>query len=94
MPIEPRRFARYRAAAFCESFQYSGILHMAYDTPTVHLLRSILAEVLASQAFTRQRHQTAVDVAERILWLASQGERDPAAIKEYVLTEVLARSAA
>ncbi|MGY8663368.1 hypothetical protein Q3C01_13465 [Bradyrhizobium sp. UFLA05-109] len=67
---------------------------MAYDTPTVQLLRTILDEVLTSPALTRQQHHSAVEVAERILWLASQGEREPAAIKEHLLNEFLACVAA
>ena len=67
---------------------------MAYDTPTVQMLRTILDEVLATLAFTRQKHRSAVEVAERILWLASQGEREPEAIKEHVLNEYLAYAAA
>lgn len=66
---------------------------MAYDTPTVQLLRNILDDVLASPAFTRQRHHSAVEVAERILWLASQGEREPSAIKEHLLNEFLGYAA-
>ena len=67
---------------------------MAYDTSTVQMLRTILDEVLANPAFTRQQHRSAVEVAERILWLASQGEREPEAIKEHVLNEYLAYAAA
>ncbi|MGY8681213.1 hypothetical protein Q2941_25960 [Bradyrhizobium sp. UFLA05-153] len=67
---------------------------MAYDTPTVQLLRTILDEVLASPAFIRQQHRSAVEVAERILLLASQGELEPAAIKEHVMNEFLAWAAA
>jgi hypothetical protein len=66
---------------------------MSYDTPTVQILRTVLDEVLADPAFTRQQHRSAVEVAAHVLWLASQGERDPEAIKEHVLSEFLAYAA-
>jgi hypothetical protein len=48
---------------------------MAYDAATVQMLRDVLDEVLSSPAFTLQRRWTAVEVAERVLRLAAQGER-------------------
>ena len=71
-----------------------GIQRMSYDTPTVQVLRTVLDEVLASSSFTRQQHRSAVKVAERILWLASQGEREPDAIREHLLSKFLAHAAA
>ncbi|KRQ15377.1 hypothetical protein AOQ71_10275 [Bradyrhizobium manausense] len=38
----------------------------------------------------RQKHRSALEIAERILWLASQGEREAATIKEHLLNEFLA----
>lgn len=67
---------------------------MTYDATTVQMLRNVLDEVLASPTFTRQQRRSAVEVAERVLWLASQGERDAAAIKRHVLNVLLARAAA
>ncbi|MET4015907.1 hypothetical protein [Bradyrhizobium sp. S3.2.12] len=67
---------------------------MAYDAATVQMLRNILDEILASETFIRQKHRSAVQVAERVLWLVSRGEREPAAIKEHVLNEFLTYAAA
>lgn len=67
---------------------------MAYDAATVALLRNVLDEILTGEAFTQQQHRSAVEVAERVLWLASQGERDSAAIKQHVLNMLLDRAAA
>lgn len=67
---------------------------MAYDAATVVLLRNVLDEILTGEAFTQQQHRSAVEVAERVLWLASQGERDSAAIKQHVLNMLLDRAAA
>lgn len=66
---------------------------MSYDTPTVQVLRTVLDEVLASPAFIRQHHRSAVEIAAHVLWLASQGERDPEVIKEHVLREFLVYAA-
>lgn len=63
---------------------------MAYDAATIHMLRDVLDEVLSSPSFTRQRHRSAVEVAERILWLASQGEREPSTIRRRLVKEFLA----
>ncbi|MDA9472969.1 hypothetical protein XI03_00040, partial [Bradyrhizobium sp. CCBAU 65884] len=63
---------------------------MAYDTATVQMLRNVLDEVLASSTFIGQKHRSALEIAERILWLASQGEREAATIKEHLLNEFLA----
>jgi len=46
---------------------------MAYDTATIHMLRDILDDVLSSPSFTRQRQRSAVEIAERVLWLAAKG---------------------
>jgi hypothetical protein len=67
---------------------------MAYDAATVAVLRNVLDEILTDDAFTQQNHRSAVEVAERVLWLASQGERDSAAIKRHVLNVLLTRAAA
>lgn len=67
---------------------------MTYDTATVHMLRNILDEVLSSPSFTRQQQRSAVEVAERVLLLASQGQREPGNIKQHLLTEFLPSSAA
>ncbi|KYK43492.1 hypothetical protein A1D31_38170 [Bradyrhizobium liaoningense] len=63
---------------------------MAYDTATVQMLRNVLDEVLASSTFIGQKHRSALEIAERILWLASQGEWEAATIKEHLLNEFLA----
>jgi hypothetical protein len=62
---------------------------MAYDLTTVQMLRDVLDEILSSASFTRQQHISAVEVAERILWLASQGEREPIKIKRHLQSELL-----
>lgn len=67
---------------------------MAYDTATVVTLRNVLDEILTSEAFTQQQHRSALEVAERVLWLASQGERDSAAIKRHLLNVLLNSAAA
>jgi hypothetical protein len=45
---------------------------MTYDTVTVHMLRDVLDDVLSSPSFTRQQQRSAVEVAERVLLLASK----------------------
>lgn len=67
---------------------------MAYDAATVAMLRNVLDEILTGDAFTQQNHRSAVEVAERVLWLASQGEQDSEVIKRHVLNMLLARAAA
>ncbi len=64
---------------------------MPYDNATVQMLRNVLDEVLASSTFIEQRQRSALEIAERILWLASQGEREAARIKQHLLNEFLAR---
>lgn len=66
---------------------------MAYDTATVHMLSDVLDDVLSSPSFTRQQQRSAVEVAERVLLLASQGEREPIRIKRHLLNEFLASAA-
>jgi hypothetical protein len=58
---------------------------MNYDAGTVAMLRAVLDELLVSEAFTRQDHFSAVDLAQCILNLASQGERDAQSIRQYIL---------
>ncbi|OAF00421.1 hypothetical protein AYJ54_31670 [Bradyrhizobium centrolobii] len=74
---------------FANCFSTPDIQRMTYDSATVHMLRDVLDEVLASASFTQQQHRSAVEVAERILWLASQGERERGAIKRHLLNEFL-----
>ncbi len=66
-----------------------GYSRMVYDTATVQMLRNVLDEVLASSTFIGQEHRSALEIAERILWLASQGEREAATIKQHLLNEFL-----
>ncbi|MDA9497730.1 hypothetical protein XI05_09565 [Bradyrhizobium sp. CCBAU 11357] len=63
---------------------------MGYDTATVHMLRNVLDQVFASSTFIGQEHRSALEIAERVLWLASQGEREAARIKQHLLNEFLA----
>lgn len=63
---------------------------MAYDIATVQMLRNVLDEVLASPTFIGQKQLSALEIAERILWLGSQGEREAATIKHHLLDEFLA----
>jgi len=63
---------------------------MSYDAATVQMLRDILDEVLSSPSFTLQRQRTAVEVAERVLKLAAQGERHPENIKRHLRSEFCA----
>lgn len=63
---------------------------MAYDAATVQMLRDVLDEVLSSPAFTLQHQRTAVEVAERVLKLAAQGERQPENIKRHLRNEFFA----
>ncbi|KRR17588.1 hypothetical protein CQ14_25970 [Bradyrhizobium lablabi] len=37
---------------------------MAYDTATVHMLRNVLDEVLASSTFIGQKQRSALEIAE------------------------------
>ncbi|MBP0113849.1 MULTISPECIES: hypothetical protein [Bradyrhizobium] len=60
---------------------------MAYDAVTVQMLRDVLDEVLSSPPFTLQQQRSALEVAERILKLASQGERRPDNIKQHLRNE-------
>jgi hypothetical protein len=58
---------------------------MNYDASTVAMLRAVLDEMLVSEAFLRQDQCSAVDLAQCILKLAAQGERNPQKMKCYVL---------
>ena len=60
---------------------------MSYDAAIVQMLRDVLDDVLSSPTFTQQRRRTAVEVAERVLKLASQGERRPENIKRHLQNE-------
>lgn len=64
---------------------------MAYDTATIHILRSVLDEILSSPSFIRQQYRSAADIAQRVLWLASQGQLEPESIKRHLLSEFLPR---
>jgi len=64
---------------------------MSYDAATVQMLRDVLDEVLSSPTFTLQSQRTAVEVAERVLTLAAQGERHPGNIKRHLRTEFFCR---
>ncbi|MCK1618976.1 hypothetical protein IVA96_20570 [Bradyrhizobium sp. 159] len=63
---------------------------MAYDAATVQMLRDVLDEVLSSPSFTLQRQRSAIEVAERVLKLAAQGERQPENIKRHLRNEFFA----
>ncbi|MEY9278859.1 hypothetical protein ABIA03_000051 [Bradyrhizobium yuanmingense] len=52
--------------------------------------RNVLDELPASSTFIGQKRRSALEIAERILWLASQGEREAATIKKHLLNEFLA----
>jgi len=67
---------------------------MSYDASTIAMLRTVLDELLVSEAFTRQGDFAAVDVAQCVLKLASQGERDALNIKRYVSSKLVAEAAA
>ena len=67
---------------------------MGYDAATVAMLRGVLDEILVSETFARQQHHSAVDVAQCVLRLASQGERDAGRIKRRVLDMFLVGAAA
>ena len=58
------------------------------------VLRSVLDEPLVSDAFAQQNNRSAVDVAQCILKLAAQGERDPQSIKCHVSNVFLLEAAA
>ncbi|WP_145668820.1 hypothetical protein [Bradyrhizobium stylosanthis] len=66
---------------------------MAYDTATVQMLREVLDDILSSRAFTDQEQRSAVEVAQRVLWLASQGERQPENIKRHLREQFFGRGA-
>src|SRR6476620_8624768 len=87
-----RSFLRRRGGSahyFCER----DLWRMTYDTATVRMLRDVLDDVLCSPSFTRQQQRSAVEVAERVLWLASQGEREPLRIKKHLVSEFLVSAA-
>ena len=67
---------------------------MSYDASTIAMLRTVLDELLVSEAFTRQGDFAAVDAAQCVLKLASQGERDALNIKRYVSSKLVAEAAA
>lgn len=67
---------------------------MSYDAATVQMLRDVLDDVLSSPTFTQQNRRTAVEVAERVLKLAAQGERHPENIKRHLRNEFFASNLA
>jgi hypothetical protein len=67
---------------------------MNYDAATLAMLRAVLDEMLVSEAFTRQNQYAALDMAQRVLNLASKGERDAQNIKRDIENLLSAGSAA
>jgi len=67
---------------------------MHYDVNTVAMLRAVLDETLASEAFYRQNQVSAVDLAQHILRLASKGERNAAVIKSHIGDLLMSSAAA
>ena len=58
------------------------------------MLGALLDEMLLSEAFLRQSRFSAVDLAQSILKLAAQGERNPQNIKCYIMNILSAQAAA
>ena len=76
------------------SYVKSQEFDMIYDSATLTKLRTVLDQMLLSEAFTRQNRYSAVDIAQRILNLASQGERDAQNIERHIRNLLLTRAAA
>jgi hypothetical protein len=65
---------------------------VAFDPETIQLLRGVLDEAWASLRPDEQSRSTKSHLAERILKCAARGERDPARLRVYALTEVVVSS--
>jgi hypothetical protein len=76
------------------SYVRSQEFDMIYDSATLTMLRTVLDQMLLSEAFTRQNRYSAVDIAQRILNLASRGERDAQNIERHIRNLLLTQAAA
>jgi hypothetical protein len=66
------------------SFEYG-----AFDPETVALLKSVLDDAWASLDQEQRAHWTPNELAKRIVKLARRGERDPARLRMFALTEAV-----
>jgi hypothetical protein len=66
---------------------------MPYNPADIEMLRTVLDELLVSDAFARQSRYSAIDVAQHVLRLAAQGERDAAFIRACVEERLSMRAA-
>jgi len=60
----------------------------AYDPETVTLLRAVLDEAWANLLPAQKARTSKSDLAERILEVAAQGERDPIRLRTHAVTGV------
>ena len=65
----------------------------AYDTSTLALLRSVLDEILVDQKFLEARSVSSLEIAEQLLSLASDGDRDAERLKASILESLSGKAA-
>src|SRR3954463_14209382 len=53
-----------------------GLMSPNYDVEVIWAMRRALDEVFADQRFVTQNSNSALEIAEHILWQAANGERD------------------
>jgi hypothetical protein len=60
----------------------------AFDPKTIKLLKAALDQAWLSLSPGQQAHTTKSYLAQRILKLAAQGERDPARLRRYAVATI------
>ena len=60
----------------------------SFDPETIQLLRAALDQAWLSLSPGQQAHTTKSFIAQRILKLAAQGERDPVRLRGYALATI------
>lgn len=60
----------------------------SFDPETIQLLRAALDQAWRSLSPGQQAHTTKSFIAQRILKLAAQGERDPVHLRSYALATI------
>ncbi len=58
----------------------------SFDPETIKLLKAALDQAWLSLSSGQQAHTTKSYIAQRILKIAAQGERDPVRLRSYALT--------
>ena len=60
----------------------------SFDPETIKLLKAALDQAWLSLSSGQQAHTTKSYIAQRILKLAAQGERDPVRLRSYALATI------